>query len=371
MFQTDNLVLYKKSPARIRQIANKKLTIELDDGTMLNVRPKDITLLHPGPLKSISSLTALESDIKTAWEILAGEKTTLKELSELAFAEFTPSSAWAAWELVADGLYFSGTPEEITARSSEEVAGEKSARAAKAAEQQAWSAFLERVAKGTITSEDNDYIQDIIDLAVEKRKQSRVMQALGQVETAENAHSLLLKLGVWEYSDNPYPARAGLATTSSSVPLAALADESRRDLTHLPAFAIDDEGSHDPDDALSWEDSRIWIHIADAAALIKPNSLADLEAQARGANLYLPECTVTMLPPEATQILALGLNDISPALSFGIDLSNEGEILNFEIVPSWVRVTRLSYQEAEFRLDEPPLRQLLQQCPNLREAPPA
>ena len=359
MFHTGSLVLYKQRPARVSQIADKKLSVEIADGTTISVRPKDILLLHPGPLQSISSLIPLAGEIETAWEILAEETCNLEELSELAFEEFTPSSAWAAWQLVADGLYFSGTPDEISARSAEEVAAERSVREAKAAEQKAWSAFLDRAAMGTTAPEDESYIQDVIALALGQREKSRVMKALGQGETPENAHALLLKLAIWDYNTNPYPVRAGLPTTSSAAPLGALPDEPRRDLTYLAALAIDDEGSQDPDDALSWENGRIWVHVADAAALIEPNSLADLEARARGANSYLPEGTVTMLPPPATKILALGLNDISPALSFGLDTNNEGEIIDLEIVPSWVRVTRLSYQEADLRLEESPLQQLL------------
>jgi exoribonuclease-2 len=59
-----------------------------------------------------------------------------------------------------------------------------------------------------------------------------------------------------------------------------------------------------------------------------------------------------MLPPKAVEILGLGLQDISPALSFGLRLNAAGEIKEIEIHPSWVRVERLSYKQAENRLDE-------------------
>ncbi len=98
---------------------------------------------------------------------------------------------------------------------------------------------------------------------------------------------------------------------------------------------------------------------------------ADLEARARGANLYLPEGTVHMLPEAATHVLGLGLNEISPALSFGMDVDEEGVITNVEITPSWVRVTRLSYAVADTRLDESPLREmsaLLDRCAMRRHA---
>ena len=90
-------------------------------------------------------------------------------------------------------------------------------------------------------------------------------------------------------------------------------------VNHLAAYAIDDLGNQDPDDALSLEGDRLWVHIADPAALVPPDSEADLEGRARGANIYLPEQTIPMLPPQVTQILGMGLKEVSPALSFGID----------------------------------------------------
>ena len=92
------------------------------------------------------------------------------------------------------------------------------------------------------------------------------------------------------------------------------------DLTHLPAFAIDNAWTTDPDDALSLEGpNRLWVHVADVAALVLPDSPADLEARNRAASLYLPEMTVPMLPAEASERLALGIGDVSPALSFGTE----------------------------------------------------
>ena len=126
----------------------------------------------------------------------------------------------------------------------------------------------------------------------------------------------------------------------------------------MRAFAIDDEGNQDPDDALSLEGERLWVHVADVAALIAPDSPADIEARARGANLYLPEGIAPMLPPRATQMLGLGLAEISPALSFGLDLNPAGEATGLEITPSWVRVERLTYEQVESRLEEEPFKRL-------------
>lgn len=354
------LVLYKAQPAVVRGVADKKLTIELDDGQQVSVRPKDVALLHPGPLAHSRQLRAVSEstgEAVTAWELLDGGQTTLPELAELSFGNYTPETAWAAWRLVAEGLYFSGSPEAITVHSATRVAEIMAAREAKAAEERAWAGFLERAKNGRFLPEDERYLADVIALALEKSETSRVLRQLGRPQTREEAHAFLLTTGRWTAADNPYPLRLNVPTDQPDFPTNPLPDEPRRDLTHLVALAIDDAGSSDPDDALSYEDGRIWVHIADVAALVAPDSPADLEARNRAANLYLPEGTVRMLPTELTDLLALGLQPVSPALSFVFDATGDPELL--EVTPSFIRVTRATYEEAETLLHESPYRELL------------
>jgi exoribonuclease-2 len=353
-----SLVLYKNRPARVVQVGDK-LEIEVEGGERLRVRPKDVTTLHPGPLERLDELKLQTGEVETAWEILAGGTTSLAELAELVYGAYTPATAWAAWGLVADGLYFRGTPEEVVACSPEQVESERAAREAQAAARQAWAAFLERARAGHILPEDSRYLTEVEMLALGGSSKSRVLRELGRAESPENAHATLLALGHWDHTAVPYPQRLGLATSAPTVELPELPEERRVDLTHLPAFAIDDEGNQEPDDALSLEGSRLWVHVADVAALVAPDSAADLEARARGATLYLPDIRVPMLPPQAIERLGLGLAEVSPALSFGLDLGQGGEIVNMEVTPSWVRVTRLSYAEAEIRLEEAPFQDLL------------
>ena len=354
----NSLVLYKNRPGRIVEMGAKKMTVDVAGSKSVSVRPKDVTLLHPGPLVSLAQLLPPKGDVMTAWDLMTGETTTLAELAELAFADFTPQSAWAIWEMVADGLYFSGTPDEISVHTAVSVASTQAERKTKAAEEQVWQAFLERVAQNEIVAEDGRFLQDVAAVAHRQQKQSKLLQALNQNESEENAHKLLLRLGYWDEWHNPYPQRAGINNSQPSADLPALLDEERRDLTYLPAFAIDDEGSTDPDDAISWENGRFWVHIADVAAIVLPDSPADLEARARGANLYLPEGTIGMLPEAATAVLALGLSEVSPALSIGMTVNEAAEITDTEITPSWVRVTRTTYEDAVAMLDESPLREM-------------
>lgn len=352
----NSLVLYKNRAAWVKQ-SSDKLEIEQQDGKTVKVRPKDVDLLHPGPLTNWAELNSLEGELVVAWELLAGETTTLSELAELIYETYTPATAWATWLIIDDGIYFEGTLTAVTARTPEEVEAEQQRRAQKESEAQQWADFIASVKAGNLNPEDAAYMQDVVAVALQQQIRSRVLRELNQAETRENAHALLLALGVWDNTYNPYPERLNISTASPITPLPDLPSEERRDLTHLPAFAIDDAGSNDPDDALSLDGNRLWVHVADVAALVKPESPADLEARGRATNLYLPEGTVHMLPAQATAMLALGLQPVSPALSFGLDLDERGEVINVEIVPSFVKVTRLSYDEVETRLKEDPFAQ--------------
>ncbi|MGD8625101.1 MAG: RNB domain-containing ribonuclease [Anaerolineae bacterium] len=356
-FRRGALVLYKKYPARVRR-PGKKITIELEGDETLDVRPKDIVSLHPGPIESLDELRPQEGEIEVAWELLAGRETSLPELAELAYGEYTPATAWAAWQWVDDGLYFEGTPDEVRVLPAEAVAAERAARQAKKAREEAREAFLARVRHGQTEPGDGRFLRRVEDLALGRKKRSRLLRDLGRAETPQNAHALLLEVGYWDEMVDPYPQRLGLPMAAPEAALPPLPDEPRLDLTHLAAFAIDDEGNREPDDALSLEGDRLWVHIADVAALVPPDSAADLAARERGATLYLPEGQVPMLPWEAIDRLGLGLAEVSPALSFGLDLDGEGGIAAVDVRPSWVRVTRLTYGQAEARLEEEPFASL-------------
>ena len=351
-----SLVLHKHKPALVLQ-DGEKLEIQFADHKTLSVRPKDLALLHPGPA-DLHALRAPAGDLLAAWELLAGNTTTLPELAELAFGAYTPASAWAAWQWIADGVYFSGSVDHVAAHTAGRVEQEQESRAARAGESQAWNAFLDRMRSRRFEPQDQRYLVEVEQLAYGRREKSRVLMELGREQSPSGAHALLLELGVWSASVNPYPARLHVALNEPAVSLPALPAEPRRDLTHLPAFAIDDEGSHDPDDAVSLDGDRVWVHIADVAALVAPDSAADLEARSRGATLYLPEQVIGMLPAHATGQLGLGLVEVSPALSFGFRVAADGSLGELEITPSTVRATRLSYEQADARLDEEPLRTL-------------
>ena len=374
----NSLVLYKNRPARVLR-AGEKLDIELDNGQVAKVRPKDVVWLHPGPLRSLGDLRPQNGEVQAAWEILAGSHTTLHDLAELVYGTFTPASAWAAWQLVAEGVYFRGSAEDVLAGTPEEVARRQAVRAAAGAEREAWQDFLGRARQRRFIDEDLRFVKEVENLALGRATGSRVLRELGREESAENAHALLLELGYWDALVDPYPARLGLPAAAPDLDVPPLPDEERLDLTALAAFAIDDEETDTPDDALSFvptageagfadggEDGtsqesiagRLWVHVADPAALMPPGSPLDLEARARASTVHLPEGNVPMIPPAAVKVLGLGLSALSPALSFGLDVGSHGQVLGLQVAPSWIRATRLTYEAAEAELDSEPWRQL-------------
>lgn len=345
-------MLYKLKPARVTAV-DDKISIQLETGKSKRVRDKDVQLLHPGPVSSLAFSDLPEANTGEAWELLQGEKITLPDLSEFLFEEYTPASAWATWQVLEDGLYFFGKVDNIQARSQDFVSKEKKEREQRLKKQQEWEAFVERVRKKQLVDDDHKQLSEVEQFALEKTASSRILTALDIKQTPVHAHRFLVDLGYWPERFNPWPQRTGVVTESNALAIPALPEEERVDLTHLPAFAIDDEGSTDPDDAISIEGEHLWVHVADVSALVRPDSHLDLSARERAANLYLPEKMVTMLPEALTDQLGLGLQKKSPAMSFRFLLTDEG-VSDISIVNSWIKVTRTSYNKVNEQMTESP-----------------
>ncbi len=339
------LVVYKGRPA-LAEAKGDRLELLLD-GERLRVRPKDVLFLHPGP--ATLPLEVPEGEVEAAWELLEGETVTLRELAELVYGAYTPEAAYGAYLLAKEGLHFLLEGERVRARTRAELLAHLEAQRRKEARREAFEAGVRRLKEGRPLPEDEPLLGEVKALALGERRDSPVLRALGEEETPEGAHRLLLRLGVWRY-ENPHPRRLGLPLAPPDLPFPDLPEEPRADLTHLPAWAIDEEDTEDPDDAVFAErvpgGFHLFVHVADVAALVPPGSPIDREALRRGASLYLPEGPVPMLPKALTQALGLGLREVSPALTFELWVSEEGEVLEERVYPSLVRVRRLTYREA-------------------------
>jgi ribonuclease R len=92
-----------------------------------------------------------------------------------------------------------------------------------------------------------------------------------------------------------------LESQAEEAAVAAASDgRPRRDLTDLRTFTVDPATARDFDDAISaqreGEGSRVWIHIADVAAHVKPGTPLDREARRRANSTYVPGAVEPMLP---------------------------------------------------------------------------
>jgi ribonuclease R len=127
----------------------------------------------------------------------------------------------------------------------------------------------------------------------------------------------------------------------------------RRDLTGLPTFTVDPATARDFDDAVSArrEDDgvRLWIHIADVAAHVRPGSPLDLEARRRANSTYVPGAVEPMLPRALSEdacSLAPGVERL--AVTAEIELSPAGQARGASFYRSRIRSrARLDYDELD------------------------
>ncbi len=209
-----------------------------------------------------------------------------------------------------------------------------------------------------------------------------------EITAADAPFRLLVRLGLWDEDENLLLLRLAVPTVFRPEVLAeaehaarevlerqAVSVELRRDLTRLHAMSIDSELTHDIDDALSCElaDGLIilGIHIADPASVIRPHTLLDHEACDRATSIYFPEGKIPMLPPLLSEAaLSLVAGEVRPAMSMLVTLTPEGEVVDYQIVPSLIRVAeRLTYDDVDARIGrEPQLTQGFELAQRLRQA---
>jgi ribonuclease R len=109
----------------------------------------------------------------------------------------------------------------------------------------------------------------------------------------------------------------------------ALQGAGRRDLRSLPTFTIDPVTARDFDDAISAQaqddgSARIWVHIADVSAYVRPRSLVDREAYRRGTSVYVPGAVEPMLPTAlSNQACSLVPSQDRPAVTVEMEIDGD------------------------------------------------
>ena len=129
--------------------------------------------------------------------------------------------------------------------------------------------------------------------------------------------------------------------------------EGRRDLRDVLTVTIDGEDARDLDDAVSLSEGdgiyHLGVHIADVANYVPEDSALDREAKERGNSVYLADRVIPMLPQALSNgICSLNAGEERLALSCLMDVDRRGDILDYEIVESVIRVDRrMSYAQVQ------------------------
>lgn len=342
----NSLVAYKGKPSRIVSQNTHKFELEFADGSTRKVREKDFRFIHSEFIKVNESCTHADVAVLSDFQ---EETLTLQEITEWLFDEYTAQNAWCTCLLVEDGLYFYWQKDKIFVRPAKQVENIQAKRDAEALELKNLAHCIDNITNNIYDEQDLPYIQQIEKVALNQSKHTKILSAINIENTPEAAYKLLLRLKYFDPSFNPYPARFDVPKDEEIEVNSPEVD--RTDLTHLHSYAIDNVGSTDADDAISIDGDKIWVHIADVSAIVVPGSDLDAYAQERASNLYLPEQILHMLPISITELCALGISETSNALSVGFVLE-EGEINNIEVIRSLIKVTNISYDEADDFLDK-------------------
>jgi len=181
---------------------------------------------------------------------------------------------------------------------------------------------------------------DIVEVAPGKGGRGRVARRIGRPDVARDVlEALMLDRGLRRRFDPLVEREARIAASEVT------GGEGRVDFRELTTFTIDPPTARDFDDAISAEELddgavRVWVHIADVAAFVRPGSALDREAFRRANSVYVPGLVEPMLP-EALSNRACSLVPGEDRLTVTVELEFEG-----------AKVRRSAFHRSLIRSDE-------------------
>lgn len=164
---------------------------------------------------------------------------------------------------------------------------------------------------------------------------------------------------VYEYGlPSEFPDRVMKQAEHTAESVSEADMEGRRDLREIQMVTIDGEDAKDLDDAVSLtfdgEQYHLGVHIADVANYVQENSALDREARRRGTSVYLADRVIPMLPHRLSNgICSLNAGVDRLAMSCLMAIDDKGEVTDYEIVESVIRVDRrMSHTEVQGILED-------------------
>lgn len=391
MIRKNSIVLYKNQIALVNDIEGDKFIIQFCSFPLTEeniskfgsknficqeqkVRDKDIVLLSTSesPAKySFEELIKYNDDqidtkICEAWELLNSDNCfdiEFSELAELVDSDFNDKKAWFIFNSLVKSLQFKLIDDKASLKfkltTADEIEVLKKKKNEKEHEKEERQNFLMRLKQKQLLPEDSIFMGDVEAFALGKTDKSKTLADAGFSQDVEKAHKLLIDTGIWDYTRNPYPFRWGLSVQSAKEGLKSPPEEERLIVPGV-AYAIDNKWSKDPDDAIAFDGTYLWVHIADPASTVMPESSIDKAARDRGATLYIPEGASRMLAEESLSDYALGLKRDSLALSFRLLLEDNCSIKECKVFKTKVNVECITYEDADQKKDSPELKPLFE-----------
>lgn len=391
MIRKNSIVLYKNQIALVNDIEGDKFIIQFCSFPLTEeniskfgsknficqeqkVRDKDIVLLSTSesPAKySFEELIKYNDDqidtkICEAWELLNSDNCSdieFSELAELVDSDFNDKKAWFIFNSLVKSLQFKLIDGKAALKfkltTADEIEVLKKKKNEKEHEKEERQNFLMRLKQKQLLPEDSIFMGDVEAFALGKTDKSKTLADAGFSQDVEKAHKLLIDTGIWDYTRNPYPFRWGLSVQSAKEGLKSPPEEERLIVPGV-AYAIDNKWSKDPDDAIAFDGTYLWVHIADPASTVMPESSIDRAARDRGATLYIPEGASRMLAEESLSDYALGLKRESLALSFRLLLEDNCSIKECKVFKTKVNVECITYEDADQKKDSPELKPLFE-----------
>lgn len=391
MIRKNSIVLYKNQIALVNDIEGDKFIIQFCSFPLTEeniskfgsknficqeqkVRDKDIVLLSTSesPAKySFEELIKYNDDqidtkICEVWELLNSDNCSdieFSELAELVDSDFNDKKAWFIFNSLIKSLQFKLIDDKTALKfklaTAEEIEVLKKKKNEKEHEKEERQNFLMRLKQKQLLPEDSIFMGDVEAFALGKTDKSKTLADAGFSQDVEKAHKLLIDTGIWDYTRNPYPFRWGLSVQSAKEGLKSPPEEERLIVPGV-AYAIDNKWSKDPDDAIAFDGTYLWVHIADPASTVMPESSIDKAARDRGATLYIPEGASRMLAEESLSDYALGLKRESLALSFRLLLEDNCSIKECKVFKTKVNVECITYEDADQKKDSPELKPLFE-----------
>jgi exoribonuclease-2 len=383
--------------AVVQEVKNQRLKLLTENDREVNLssnrlshKSRMILDLSLGRIKTIDALKGIayrrkqltqQVNIRELWEILNSEQEwiDLATMTEFCFSNQATSDHESAIvrAFFQNRLYFKfdqdrffPIPEEQVERNiaQELEAARKAQRIESGALWVRTQLQQDRRPQLSALSEDESACLDILkscyllDKGSPHYVEGKEIMARAGIDDRERLFSLFVDYGLFDPNENIELYRQEIPLDFSPEVLSHAADiagacalpqdfSGRKDLTHLPLMTIDGQSTLDYDDAISFEDFGdsccLGVHIVDVGHFVKKDDPIDREARFRASSIYMPDRKISMLPPNLAEgCCSLKAGELRPAISMMIRLSRTWEILDYEIIPSLIRVQRqLTYYD--------------------------